>query len=311
MDWNWFFSSLAQSSAAIVGVVAAFVISKIINNQSNFDRSKNRLRYLLSQSERFVHQVSITRFEWWSRQMLALTIGRLEEDLARGGTVRSPKEYYVEYDFPIFLKQESVLGKIEKSIAYRAAGEVSHIPGAIKNDVSVASKDLLKAQLDREKQRIDLLLADLGHHVRLVSYHYNYTKDNPESSNGLLILLLGVISLFIIGVIIPLCLTPVNITVTKNINVWMLFSNVLLEMHGILLVPIVVIFVSLLLWLIFVNHGLKYRNEDIVELRKYSELSSYGDALAIMMSNRVSDVSMYDPTAEVQDVLKCDYYFGI
>ena len=31
MDWNWFFSSFAQSSAAIVGIFGAFLITKILN----------------------------------------------------------------------------------------------------------------------------------------------------------------------------------------------------------------------------------------------------------------------------------------
>jgi len=38
-DWNWFFSSLSQSSAAIVGIFGAFIITKILSNNSNFDNN--------------------------------------------------------------------------------------------------------------------------------------------------------------------------------------------------------------------------------------------------------------------------------
>ncbi|MCH7733340.1 MAG: hypothetical protein IIB44_12675 [Candidatus Marinimicrobia bacterium] len=37
-DWNWFFSALAQSAAAIVGIFAAFIITKIVNNQSTLNQ---------------------------------------------------------------------------------------------------------------------------------------------------------------------------------------------------------------------------------------------------------------------------------
>lgn len=52
MDWNWFFSSLAQSSAAIVGFFGAFTITKILSNETAFSEKKNRLKELLSVAEK-------------------------------------------------------------------------------------------------------------------------------------------------------------------------------------------------------------------------------------------------------------------
>jgi len=40
MDFNWFFSSLAQSVAAIIGIFMTFIISKILSNQSEFEKNK-------------------------------------------------------------------------------------------------------------------------------------------------------------------------------------------------------------------------------------------------------------------------------
>ena len=44
MDWNWFFSSLAQATAAVAGIFAAFIITKIINLQSEFKRKDARMK---------------------------------------------------------------------------------------------------------------------------------------------------------------------------------------------------------------------------------------------------------------------------
>jgi len=44
VDWNWFFSALAQSTAAIVGLIGAFVFTKIVNNQAAFAVKRNKSR---------------------------------------------------------------------------------------------------------------------------------------------------------------------------------------------------------------------------------------------------------------------------
>jgi hypothetical protein len=46
MDWNWFFSAVSQSAAAIVGIFAAFIITAIIKNQTEFHRKRDRIQEL-------------------------------------------------------------------------------------------------------------------------------------------------------------------------------------------------------------------------------------------------------------------------
>lgn len=38
VDWNWFFSALAQSFAAIVGLIGAFLATKILNSETSFKK---------------------------------------------------------------------------------------------------------------------------------------------------------------------------------------------------------------------------------------------------------------------------------
>jgi hypothetical protein len=40
MEWNYFFSSLAQSAAALIGIIGAFIISKIIDENNNYVETK-------------------------------------------------------------------------------------------------------------------------------------------------------------------------------------------------------------------------------------------------------------------------------
>jgi hypothetical protein len=43
MNEYWFFSALAQSTAAIVGIFSAFIITKMISNQSKFNENLSKI----------------------------------------------------------------------------------------------------------------------------------------------------------------------------------------------------------------------------------------------------------------------------
>lgn len=49
MDYNWFLSALAQSAAAIIGVIGAFLISMIIGKETSFRKLNNDINELLIQ----------------------------------------------------------------------------------------------------------------------------------------------------------------------------------------------------------------------------------------------------------------------
>ncbi len=80
IDWNWFFSSLAQSVAALVGIFAAFIITKIISNQSEFQRKNSRLRELLSVSAKYRDALSYRSFDWYNEHTLNDALNELEDD---------------------------------------------------------------------------------------------------------------------------------------------------------------------------------------------------------------------------------------
>lgn len=60
MDWNWFFSSLAQSAASITGILGAFIIAKISSTQTDFSEKKKSLKELLAVAEKIKADVDAT-----------------------------------------------------------------------------------------------------------------------------------------------------------------------------------------------------------------------------------------------------------
>jgi len=111
MDWNWFFSSLAQSAAAIVGVFGAFIITKILSNQTAFSEKKNRLKELIAKAEKVKVEADELDFGWLNRWELngkqrdfeTLINGGIEEALIEG-----LKRYPVMNTENMEKKQESI-----------------------------------------------------------------------------------------------------------------------------------------------------------------------------------------------------------
>ena len=51
IDWSWFFSSVAQSAAAIVGIVGAFVIGKVLAQQTDYQEKCSAVQRLIDQAQ--------------------------------------------------------------------------------------------------------------------------------------------------------------------------------------------------------------------------------------------------------------------
>lgn len=67
-DWNWFFSTLSQSTAAIVGIIGAFIIAKIFANQASFSEKNNRMKTLVVESEKILDKIDTIAFDWYNRE---------------------------------------------------------------------------------------------------------------------------------------------------------------------------------------------------------------------------------------------------
>jgi|SRR5438270_11518246 len=133
VDWNWFFSSLAQSVAALVGIFAAFIITKIINNQGEFQRKNARLKELLSLSAKFRDALSDRSFDWYNERRLEYALERIEW-IAPDEDFKTPEEYYGEFNFPQYLPRSKVLKRIEEEVKKEKAKRDAPRPS--RNDFS-------------------------------------------------------------------------------------------------------------------------------------------------------------------------------
>ncbi len=66
MDWNWFFSTLSQSAAALIGIIGAYVISRLLAINSEINALGSELDDLLIDYNGIILKINRIRFEWYT-----------------------------------------------------------------------------------------------------------------------------------------------------------------------------------------------------------------------------------------------------
>ncbi len=291
MDWNWFFSSLAQSVAAIVGIFAAFIITKVINSQSEFSRKSSRIKELLSISERYSESLKNRSFQWYCERKLENDLDDLKDVIENSEDTLSAEEYYEKASFPIYIQREEVLNKIGAVIQQHSTprGNTSHnspyIPIPIEiTRIRAENERRLRDSLKKEGSELTSLIIDVKQHTRLVSLHLSEIENNPESSKLIRYSIIGAIILFFIGVMYPLTFLPVN---TANPVSWSFcdFMYNLFSPKGLILFLVSATFTSMLVVFWRVNEKLKYPIEDVNKLKTVSKVENYSKYLKIMNDN--------------------------
>lgn len=125
-DWNWFFSSLSQSTAAIVGLFGAFIFTKIINSEQKFKINKDKILEFSLYSKNLKRKLSDRKFDWYNKRTREEALEELKDAINDDNEILkiSSKEIYKDYNFSPFDKKDLILKEIDdlKEI-YNTAGK--------------------------------------------------------------------------------------------------------------------------------------------------------------------------------------------
>ncbi len=232
MDWNWFFSALAQSSAAIVGFISAFSITKIISNQTVYNTKCRNMGNLLAKSHLLKEHADHRHFEWYNEQINLKQYEQVESDVWRLEVDElKPSIIYENYNFSPYEDKEEVFLYLEKIIKPILQSKTSEKDRITKDTLSskesldssrspiygatiIRSPELLQMEanlesdINEEKERIESLRREVNYHIEQVKNFVDENDSNPESSSVITYFLILVTILFFIGVIYPLSFLP-------------------------------------------------------------------------------------------------------
>lgn len=122
-DWNWFFSTLSQSTAAIVGIIGAFIIAKIFANQASFSEKSNRMKTLVVESQKILDKIDTIDFDWYNRETnsaayssVARKIAKFESEDSSEFTDEMLLEIYDEASFSRLSERGLILDKLREEV---------------------------------------------------------------------------------------------------------------------------------------------------------------------------------------------------
>jgi len=303
MDWNWFFSSLSQSSAAIVGIFGAFIITKILSNQATYSEKTNRYRDVLTKCERVVDNANDLHINWYNKRKTEDALEMLEEKLDKNNTLTS-EQLYDELNFSIYMERKKAINIIELFIENRNK-KIEKENEEFRNRAAAYSKnnsgfayaklDPVKipklnsniniySQIQNKKESINLVVRDARHHARLAGDMLDGIRGNPESSQQITYALMLVTTLFFSGVIYPLSFLPTPPSGEFHLS-FGAFIPMLFSIKGAFLAAVSVVFSAVLVMFFLLNLHLKYSEEVINYLEKYTHIGAYSEYFSIMESN--------------------------
>jgi len=317
MDWNWFFSSIAQSAAAIVGIFGAFIITKVLSNQAKFGEKVVRIRSLRTAAAKLVDSADKRAFEWYVRLNEKYQLEQAEDLLEKDPNLE-PDDLYEKLRFPPFLSREDAIQELQtlKDVRARAAederlrheeevrqyavwqekqrrsglGGLMGLGGDAAGFLTPQKVPRIRSpshsyeELEKERDAIDALEVEIRHHMRTISDFLETISSNPESSLAITWALVMVAALFLIGVIYPLSFLPTPTTWTPAVELHGFWAQ-LFSLRGLLLTVVSSIFLAALTMFAVMNRRLRYPQGERQSLDEFTRIGTYSKYYAIAEEN--------------------------
>ncbi len=297
MDWNWFFSSLAQSAAAIVGIFGAFIVSKILSNDSVFRQKIILSKELIVGAEKVVDDADDLYFGWFIKRTNEEAFDDAKKLLDKD--IYDAEQIYDECPFSVYVPREEIVGQIRKMIEDRLSRakkreeellrKLKAQPGlaiieSVHRPLPKMPNPGLLNELNKERDSIDRVIRDARHQIRLISNHLENIQGNPESSLQISYTLILIVLLFFSGVIYPLSFLPLPVDAHIELSLASFFP-LLFSLKGALLAIVSIIFSIVVAIFFWMNLKMKYSKSIIEKLQSFADISSYSEYFHIMELN--------------------------
>lgn len=304
MDWNVFFSTISQTSGAIVGIFAAFLITKIVSNQSEFAKLKNEATHHLIDSESAAAETNLRYFKWYNERTREKALNEITDNFWETEELPSLDNFISEYNFSPFENCEEVKlamankvvelsGQLEakkqaeesqRSAAFRIGLAFEHQRTV---NLSILSSPELRANLNEEREAIDQLVVKIERQAKRNHALNAELKGGADSVNLVSFSIFAVLMLFYAGVIYPLSFLPWDQKQELSLS-FSAFWDILFSLQGFMLVLISVTFSTLMIVFLIINWRLRHSVEVIARITYYSDVANYSPYLSNYIKNKTN-----------------------
>jgi hypothetical protein len=275
MDWNWFYSSVAQSVAAIVGLFGAFVITKLMTSQGEFKVISSQMTDYVNKAKILEFGIKSRKFSWYNQAIRERELDRIRADMDASRKIRTGNDYFQMCVFSNYDKKEEVMADIDRVILERNSP----------NRISTLRRlDANSDEVREEEKQIESLLNEILHHNLMIDDLLKTIDEKPQSSVFVNVVIIAIIVLFYLGILLPLAVLPAPssgdfaFSLTETLRV---FTTV----KGFYLAGIAVVFTVLMLYFFGVNVSMAFSREKTEKLRYYSSIENYSPYFRNIIEN--------------------------
>ena len=282
-DWNWFFAAFAQCAAALIAIIGAFIISKLLGEVEKEEIQSSKIDQLLINYNDLLKRISARYFNWYDRTNIEYS--RELEQAIRNNDFNSlndeeklDKLFKIEPDLfgtpcCLDLLDEKIAKFSSKSIPLFDG--ISHLTYSLAPLVAPVG---MWDKLSKEKETISQLKIESE---KLIELFYKATKDISITQKSLgpikvTIYILGIGLL--LTVIYPLHFMPLKLNQNPTLSFsFELVCNHIFSINGLLLFLLTIVIEGIFgyfLWLIK-SIEKKYISTSVRLEKKYFEISSY------------------------------------
>lgn len=279
MDWNWFFSSVAQSTAAIVGIFSGFIITKILNLQTEYSRNCRLIDEFLNDSEKFIDIAKDDLFDKYNKLTLENGLRDLFPLIQREKRELSCEELYDKGGYSIFISKSEVMEQIKNKLDRLQKGDIAE-DELSERIVPIMEEDMI----NKMKESLINKTNEIRHHVRRLSTFLNNIYIKGETSRLITISIISCLCLFYVGVIYPLHFLPTKSDITITYSISEIFYY-LCSRSGIILIIISFIFTLIMIVFLIINEDLRYPIKKIIKLNEYKKIENYSKYIKAYVEN--------------------------
>lgn len=111
LDWNWFFSSFCQSAAALIGIIGAFIISRLLGISEKINLTISDFDNLVIEYNKIISSICKRRFYWYTKTNV-LYDSDLKDQIKKGEFDKLEKQEILDRIY----KSDSNLFKNDKAV---------------------------------------------------------------------------------------------------------------------------------------------------------------------------------------------------
>ncbi|MCI5141128.1 MAG: hypothetical protein D3909_05255 [Candidatus Electrothrix sp. ATG1] len=283
VDWNWFFAAYAQSGAALIGIISAFIISKLLSESDKYEKISYNLNNLKIKRNYYLDKISVYKFDWLDRQNIKYgpTLGKaIKKGEFENLSDSEKRKKLFEID-PSLFQTESCLDYLKERIIQSTPKDAPIDPNS---SVDISKLNLppegLWDKVSQEKEKIIEIKIDCEFLIK----EFEEVKRNLSKAkinlNPIKITIWLLSFGFVITVIYPLHFMPLAENTSPNISFSLksIFEN-LLSIRGTLLVLMFIIIESIFIYFLLLLKGLERKytasvntiENSWLDIRKYSQ----------------------------------------